>query len=158
MTWNAKLLSILICQMLIGSLAADDTPIARWDFGSEDAAPLSLHGLVHRDQAGPRPPEFPDFADDNTALRFVGDGYLSVDDPGSESDFDFDNGDAITLEAWVKLDDPRNGQLMYVIGKGRTGSPKFARDNQNWALRVVAVNDVAKISFLFATPPGTGVI
>ncbi|MCA9135643.1 MAG: DUF1553 domain-containing protein [Planctomycetales bacterium] len=156
MTWRVKLASVLLCQILFATLHAQDAPIASWDFGSEDAAPLSLHGLVHRDQAGPRPPEFPDFADDNTALRFVGDGYLSVQDPGPKSHFDFGNGDQITLEAWVKLEDARDGQLMYVIGKGRTDSPKFARDNQNWALRVVSVKDIAKISFLFATAPSSG--
>ena len=77
--------------------------------------------------------------------------YLSVPDTGSHSDFDFTNGDAITIEAWVNPSVLREGQVSYVVGKGRTGSPKFARDNQNWSLRVVGAKNEAKLSFLFAT-------
>ena len=63
---------------------------------------------------------------------------------------------AVTLEAWVKLDGSRNGSPMYVIGKGRTGSPRFDRDNQNWSLRVVGSKGMTKLSFLFATARGEG--
>lgn len=141
------------------SLAASDdsSPAARWDFSTEESTPLTSHGGVQRDQAGPRPPEFPDFSKDNTAVRLDGKGaYFSVSDPGPNSQFDFTNGDAITLEAWVKLDQVRDGSPMYVIGKGRTGRPKFATDNQNWSLRIVASKGVATLSFLFATKPGPG--
>ncbi len=149
--------SILGCFTLTCLLAADEpAPIAVWNFGSEEATPLKMHGDVQRDQAGPRPPEYPDFADDNTAIRLGGKGFLSIEDPGAESDFDFSNGDAITLEAWVNVAEARSGSPMYVIGKGRTGSPKFARDNQNWAMRVVSSENTAKISFLFASSRGAG--
>ena len=49
--------------------------------------------------------------------------------------FDFDNGDAITLEAWVK---PASftGQHVYIISKGRTESSGAKGINQNWALRL----------------------
>ncbi|HVV98701.1 MAG TPA: DUF1553 domain-containing protein, partial [Planctomycetaceae bacterium] len=130
---------------------------ARWDFGAEEATPLTAHGDVQRDQAGPRPPEFPDFAENNTAVHLDGKGArLVFEDPGPESRFDFGDADAITLEAWVRVEEIREGQPMYVIGKGRTNSPRFARDNQNWALRVVGAGDQARLSFLFATKPGAG--
>lgn len=137
------------------SLPADDlVPAARWDFGAEEATPLTAHGGVQRDQAGPRAPEFPDFAENNTAVRLDGKGaYLSIDDSGPASRFDFTNGDSITLEAFVQVDDIRDGQPRYVIGKGRTNSPQFARDNQNWALRVVGSKGEIRLSFLFATAP-----
>jgi mono/diheme cytochrome c family protein len=132
--------------------AADNTsPVARWEFGTEEATPLRVKGNVQRDQAGPRPPEFPDMAANNTAVRVDASAYLSVPDQGSNSDFDFMNGDAITIEAWVNPSVLREGQVSYVVGKGRTGSPKFARDNQNWSLRVVGTKNEAKLSFLFAT-------
>ncbi|HIF00614.1 MAG TPA: DUF1553 domain-containing protein [Fuerstia sp.] len=140
------------------SLAADSTSVARWDFGAEEETQLTPHGNVLRDQAGPRPPEFPDFSNSNTAVRLDGkNAYFSVADPGSDSDFDFTNGDSITLEAWVKVDDIRNGQPMYVIGKGRTNSPKFARDNQNWSFRVVGTKGMASLGFLFAGKAAPGV-
>lgn len=141
----------LLAVAILGAAGEKNEPVVHWDFGSEASMPLKLHGNVHRDQAGPRAPEFPEFAKDNTALKFEAAGYLSTEDPGEESDFDFDNGDEITLEAWVRVDKARPGQQMYLIGKGRTGSAKFARDNQNWAMRVVAVDNVMKVSFLFAT-------
>ncbi len=132
---------------------ADPEPIStiRWDFGTEETGSLKLHGNVQRDQAGPRPPEFPDQASDNTALKFDAGGYLSIPDPGPDSEFDFKNGDAITLEAWVNPADIRDGQPLYVIGKGRTNSPKFARDNQNWALRIMGGGGEAHVNFLFAS-------
>ncbi|EDL59387.1 hypothetical protein PM8797T_29603 [Gimesia maris DSM 8797] len=148
-----SLTSFYVCPVHAG----DAVPVARWDFSTEEAAPLSVHGNVTRDQAGPVPPEFPDFAKDNTAIRLDGKGaYIAVNDPGDKSIFDFTNGDAMTVEAWVKVAQIRNGQPMYVIGKGRTHSPHVAPDNQNWALRVVGAGDAAKLSFLFATPTPPG--
>lgn len=129
---------------------------ARWDFGTEETAPLKLHGNVQRDQAGPRPPEFPDLSSDNTAVRVDAAAYLSIPDPGADSEFDFKNGDPITLEAWVSPTAIRPGEPRYIIGKGRTNSPGFARDNQNWALRIVGGEGEAKVNFLFATKPSSG--
>jgi len=124
---------------------------ARWEFGSEETMPLELRGNVQRDQAGPRPPEFPDMAANNTAVKFDAGAYISIADAGPESDFDFTNGDAITLEAWVNPSQVRDGQPQYIIGKGRTGSPKMARDNQNWAMRIMGKDGEARVNFLFAS-------
>ena len=147
----------LLAASLLLAQSDDSDQVARWDFGAEESTPLVSHGRVERDQAGPRPPEFPDFAKNNTAVKLDGKGaYFAVADPGPDSDFDFTNGDTITLEAWVKLDGAQGGGPMYVIGKGRTGSPQVARDNQNWSLRIVASQGIAKASFLFATAPGAG--
>ncbi|MEZ6089335.1 MAG: DUF1553 domain-containing protein [Pirellulaceae bacterium] len=126
---------------------------AQWEFGSEETSPLKASGHVLRDQAGPRPPEFPDMPANNTAIRVDSAAYLSIADEGPDSDFDFTNGDAITMEAWVNPSSLSEGQVAYVIGKGRTGSPKFARDNQNWSLRLVGSKGAARISLLFATQP-----
>ena len=146
---------MLVVKLIVLTLtlaAADSTPpVARWDFGTEEATPLTARGNVQRDQAGPRPPEFPDMAANNTAIRLAASAYLSVPDTGPDSDFDFTNGDAITIEAWVNPTSIREGQVRYIIGKGRTGSPNFTRDNQNWSLRVVGVKGDARLSFLFAT-------
>lgn len=132
------------------------SPVVEWHFDAEEVTPLTANGNVKRDQAGPRPPEFPDLADNNNAVQIDSTAYLSAADYGSDSDFDFSNGDAITIEAWVNPTLLRAGQVSYVIGKGRTGSPKFSRDNQNWSLRVVGAKDEAKLSFLFATKLSKG--
>jgi len=158
----------IVCIVLLLAAAAPVAPataqenkdisggIARWDFNTEETATLKLSGNVHRDQAGPRPPEFPDMPADNTAVRVDADAYLSAADPGAGSKFDFTNGDAITLEAWVNPAGIRDGQPQYIVGKGRTNRPKFARDNQNWSLRIVGKKGKANVNFLFATKPSSG--
>ncbi|GAB5406774.1 MAG: DUF1553 domain-containing protein [Aureliella sp.] len=151
----ASLLAVLFCCFGHSTLAAQDVEgdgeIARWDFGSEELSPLIAHGNVKRDQAGPRPPEFPKMAADNTSVHLDSGAYLSIPDPGPDSDFDFDNGDAITLEAWVNPSSIRDGQPLYIVGKGRTGTPKFAKDNQNWSLRIMGKKGKAHVNFLFAS-------
>lgn len=154
-----------VCNLLIagfvllsaGLNAASAAPVARWEFGQEETSKLAAVGGVHRDMPGPRPPEYPDFEANNLAVKFDGAGARFVmPDPGVASPFDFTNGDAITIEAWVKTDDFKTGENVYIIGKGRTGSPDFARDNQNWALRLRESNGQACVSFLFATAPASG--
>ncbi len=126
--------------------------VARWSFGTEEISRLSEHGNIHRDQPGPREPEFPDFEKRNTAVKFGGDGaHFSVADHGDNSSFDFTNGDAITIEAWVSVDTIGQGDFRYIIGKGRTGAAGLARDNQNWAMRVSGSDGLVRVNFLFAT-------
>ena len=137
--------------------AEDPSSSTRWDFGTEATRRLIGHGSVRRDQSGPKPPEFTDFDIENTAIRLdKPEAYLSMADPGSDSNLDFTNGDAITIEAWVNPDFTTNSAPAYVIGKGRTGNPRMARDNQNWALRLVTTEEATHVSFLFATKRGSG--
>ena len=142
------------------AIAKESKPVAYWGFGQEESTPLEAHGGVHRDVSGPRPDKYPDFPADNIAARFDGKGARFVfADPGPDSQFDFTNGDEITLEAWVKIAQISEGENVYIIGKGRTGNPGFAKDNQNWALRVRMVEGRIRTSFLFSsihpgpTPP-----
>ena len=147
-------MSSLACPTILLSLAlgADgDAPVARWEFGAEESTPVIVRGNIQRDQAGPRPPEFPDMAASNTAVRLDASAYLAVPDTGPDSDFDFSNGNAITIEAWLEPASIRDASPRYIIGKGRTGSPNFSRDNQNWSLRLVSQNGSVHLSFLFAT-------
>ena len=136
---------------LVLATGDDETRSVQWGFGPDDDVAWNPVGKVQRDQVGPRPPEFPEMADDNTAVQIDAGAYLSIPDQGASSDFDFKNGDTVTLEAWVNPSSLRQGQVSYVIGKGRTGSLKFARDNQNWSLRLIGAKNEARISFLFAT-------
>ncbi|MEM9586193.1 MAG: DUF1553 domain-containing protein [Planctomycetota bacterium] len=111
-------------------------------------------GQVESSRPGPRPPEFPDLASDNTAIELAG-GHLVVKDAAEDDTFAFTNGDAITIEAWIQVDRAKANQPVYVIGKGRTGSDHFPADNQNWALRVVQKLGSMRASFLFATEPSS---
>src|SRR5207244_118352 len=61
--------------------------------------------------------------------------------------------DAITLEAWVKVAELKDGAYTYVIGKGRTHKSGFPEKNQNYALRLKGEKGEARVSFLFASAP-----
>ncbi|TWT60288.1 Planctomycete cytochrome C [Rubinisphaera italica] len=152
---RAMPLLVLLMFASAQSLLADATaPVAYWGFGNEESTRLESHGGVHRDVAGPRAPEYPGFSENNTAVQLDGKGArFTFDDPGTKSSFDFTNGDEITMEAWVKVDQINNGENVYVIGKGRTGNPGFGVNNQNWSLRICMIEGRARISFLFSTVP-----
>ena len=154
-------------------IVSDDDPVAWWRFQQAKGAakeswaqrvmastqptlgekieltPVEVIGTVSATDAGPRPPIFQLFASENTAAKFDGKGYLKFADPGEGSPFDFANGEAITLEAWVSPSKLGDGAQVYLIGKGRTGNAGVAKDNQNWALRIAGAAGQGKISFLF---------
>ena len=160
-------LSVSIAQLVHGAdgyreLLLADKPIAYWRFDTieECCTPNETHEALRANagekvsllEAGPRPPKFPAFTEENTAADFTGyerDTYLRVKDPGTQSGFDFENGDTITMEAWVQCQRIGDGKNVYIVGKGRTGLPGVAADNQNWALRLRGQAGVACPSFVF---------
>src|SRR5215207_6488172 len=90
-----------------------DQPVAYWRFDDiqECCTPNETHETLRANaganvsllEAGPRPPAFPLFPEENTAADFTHfqrDTFLRVQDPGPLSVFDFANGHTITVEAW----------------------------------------------------------
>ncbi len=152
------LILLAICCVPESEVQADaPKEVARWEFASETVDVFTIHGTILRDQAGPRPPTFPDFESNNTCIRISeGDSFLATPDPGDESPFDFANGDAISLEAWVQPESNGKSALMNIVSKGRTGNPNVDKDNQNWALRLNSDGNQFKVGFLFATAPING--
>ena len=129
-------------------------PVAWWSFDHGRADMGELVGKVDFGQPGPDSKRFESFVDANRAARFVDatnkGAAIIVEDPGPGSQFDFDNGDPITIEAWVNPDkDLRNGSTMYVLGKGRTGNPGQLAHNQNYGFRVFRSGNRVLLSFLF---------
>lgn len=140
---RSRILTCLLVFHAAIAAAEEMRPVASWDFDLVDA--------------GPRPPEFPRFSKTNKALRFDGAGSkIVVPDEGANSRFDFTNGDAITIEAWVKPAAFKNATALYIVSKGRTHAPGFDHENQNWALRLATSSGSAKLSFLFAAAPEPG--
>ncbi|MEX2026645.1 MAG: LamG-like jellyroll fold domain-containing protein, partial [Pirellulaceae bacterium] len=132
------------------NIVAADTPAFWWRFEEAKVALGEIVGKVTLNVAGPRKERFPKFDDKNAAAQFVGgSGRIVVKDAGENSPLDFDAGDAITLEAWVNPAKLASGQTVYVVGKGRTGNDGVAKDNQNYALRLVGDGGKAGLSFLF---------
>lgn len=140
-------------------LVARDQPVAWWRFDSggddlsneaAEALPATVHGRVERGVPGPRPSEYPDFTAKNTAASFsFGKNYIAVTDPGDNSLLDFTNGDAITLEAWVRWSGELKGRYPYIIGKGRTHRPGMGIRNQNYSLRLANGSAGGHLSFFF---------
>jgi hypothetical protein len=129
-------------------IVAKDKPVAHWSSNPALTQPLLKFGATLGD--GPRPPEFPDFIEGNHAIVLAKPGAsIRVPDPGPESIYDFKSGDSITLEAWVRCDQIGEGQNVYIVGKGRTGSVGLPPHNQNWGLRLRETDGAARVSFVF---------
>ncbi|MFP6900685.1 MAG: DUF1553 domain-containing protein [Opitutales bacterium] len=139
---------------VLSAVSVVPKPVLRLDFEGEPAG-FEIVGEVSFGN-GPRPPEFPDFAKKNRATEFDGSSRLVIQDPGKGSPLDFDNGDAITLEAWVWPGRVGEGNNVYLIGKGRTNNKGYAANNQNYALRLRGQRGEACVSFLFSSRPEEG--
>lgn len=126
-------------------------PVAYWSFDSEKPALGEVDGKPEFLQPGPTAKQFKTFRDDNRAVHFKeGNALIRLEDVGPGSQFDFDNGDPITIEAWVNPDaGPKKGGNMYLIGKGRTGNPGFDGSNQNYGLRLWEGGGVLRLSWVF---------
>ncbi len=132
-------------------------PVAIWRFdGAQEPGIPRL--AARQSEPGPRPPTYPSFGPDNTALRLSGpESAITV----RESDFPrgalrFGLNDSITLEAWVKVRELKSGSYAYVLGKGRNRKTGFPEKNQNYALRLKGEKGAAQVSFLFSSQPEDG--
>ena len=152
-----------------GDIVLGDKPAAYWRFDDASAITSSTgvrkpgeldgraFGGAKLGQAGPRAPLFADFAKDNAAAQFDGKGgRIVIADPGADSALDFNKGDSITIEAWIRLESIGDGQQVYIIGKGRTDPKSATPHNQNWALRLRGADGKAGVSFLFRSIERSG--
>ncbi|MEP3478032.1 MAG: DUF1553 domain-containing protein [Fuerstiella sp.] len=126
-------------------VAGDDRPVAYWDFQQLDQ--LDLHGPADAMASRLTAPVYPLFGEANQALHLTAPAWVAVSDPGDDSQYDFDNGDEVTFEAWVRLD--QMGDQAYLIGKGRTEQKGPHSYDQNWAFRLRRSGGTACVNFLF---------
>src|SRR4051812_23798384 len=150
------------------ALAQNDGGVAGNDSGPDDALkPVAVWHFDGQPHPGPRPPVYSGFGAGNTAGYSDGKGPLvtvkgsgkpavhpdSADRVPPPEQLRFGLNDSITLEAWVKVKEIPNGNLVYIVGKGRA---KANTKNQNYALRLKGDKGTAKVSFLFATAAASG--
>jgi hypothetical protein len=133
------------------AFGADPVPVAEWRFDGDAPDLGAAEGAVTLQQEGPSPKQFTFIPPTNKAARFEAakSGMIRVKDTGEKSIFDFDNGDAITIEAWVNPDSAPKGGNVYILGKGRTGNRGVPSDNQNYGLRLWDSSGLLRPSFLF---------
>lgn len=130
-------------------------PILEWHFDgqSQPGAWLGKYGTPDK---GPRPPQYPDFETDNQAMSFTGhEGALVIKDHerGGFTDVRFGNGDTFGFETWVRFRSIPNGQIVYVVGKGRhiNHGEEFPETNQNYSVRFQGTDGGARIGLLFTS-------
>jgi len=166
----SSLIASLVCASFVSAqesawskLVKEDAPVLWWNFdGDKPTQPLTFGknaiptlnpvGEIKVAQPGPRRSVSPLFAADNQSVEITSKvGVIKVIDPGEKSLIDFDKGDAITIEAWVKPKEFGGARYMYIAGKGRTYEKGFSRENHNYSLRLQGKGPDAVLSFLFRT-------
>lgn len=134
-----------------------ERPLLVWRFDGADEPGVSA-AARQRTEPGPRPPTYPTFAADNRAWPCTGPQAVvtvrEADVP--RVNLRFGLGDSLTLEAWVRVQELKDGSFAYLVGKGRNRKPGFPELNQNYALRLKGEQGEARLSFLFASAPTAG--
>ncbi len=103
---------------------------------------------------GPIANDFPQFGLENSSLQLVKAGtFYRLTDPGEKSLLDFDDGETLTLEAWVKPERGKEGGHASIISKGRT---RADAGNQNYAMRLSQVKNGLTLGFLFRSRGESG--
>lgn len=123
--------------------------VAKWNFEADTIG--TWQGTPEIETLGPQPPVFPTFKLGNKSAFFPGkDLSLVVKESDlPEANLRFTLGETVTLEAWVNVEEIKNGAYLYLIGKGRNQNKAFAGENQNYALRIKGEEGEARLSFLF---------
>ncbi|MDF1755284.1 MAG: DUF1553 domain-containing protein [Verrucomicrobiales bacterium] len=94
---------------------------------------------------GPTSPNYPDFPETNFAGSFgKKEEIITIE---SSEDVQFTVGDSITMEAWINVRSLGEGQMPYLIGKGRHGNGI----DQNYAMRLKADEGGVRLGFLFSS-------
>ncbi len=142
----------------VDSARAEPETVLQWKFdGAEEAG--EWKGKLGKGDGraeGPRAPRYPSFDRENKAGYFEdSNAYLVVKDHerGGPANLRFGLGETIAIEAWVKAKSLSNGEMAYLLGKGRHG--KLGADlgemNQNYAVRLKGTGGGAEVGFLFTS-------
>lgn len=158
----ALALAVLTLAGVAGTVRAESEVVLQWKFdGTEEAG--EWQGKTGQAQAkgetkaeGPRAPRYPTFDRENLAAYFENkESFLVVKDHerGGPANLRFGLGDTLAVEAWVKMKEIQNGQMAYLVGKGRHGKlgADLGEQNQNYAVRLKGTAGGAEVGFLFTS-------
>mgnify|MGYP002628054754 FL=1 len=118
-----------------------------WTFNDAKSLPGTSIGAAKLVSSELKSPVYPDFDPSNKVLQLKSPAWIKIADTGEQSQFDFDNGDAVTFESWVRIDSISGN--MCLVGKGRTAAAGEKAINQNWAFRLSNNKGQACLNFLF---------
>lgn len=137
---------------------AESGVVLRWQFdGAAEAG--EWQGKIGKGDGkaeGPRPPRYPGFDRGNKAGYFEDkEAFLVVKDQerGGPANLRFGLGETLAIEAWVKVKELSDGEMAYLLGKGRHGKlgAGLGEDNQNYAVRLKGTGGGAEVGFLFTS-------
>ncbi len=117
-----------------GLPAAEPQPIVAFDFADSK-------------EAGPRAPEYPGMPSSNVAGEFSSAKDAIEIKPSHNQLIKVDDGESITMEAWLRIKSLNEGEMPYLIGRGRDGN----ETTQNYALRIKGGSGGAQLGFLFSS-------
>lgn len=141
-------LIVSVLMLVSASVHADESPTSlHWGFEGLDSLPGERVGKVNIVSSDLVQPRYLGFNAENSVLELKSPSWIRIPDTSDDGPFDFDNGDPVTFEAWVRLNSV--GDNSYIIGKGRTETGGKKAINQNWAFRLRKVGGVACVNFLF---------
>jgi mono/diheme cytochrome c family protein len=148
------LLGVPLPALAQNDVPSPESPVAVWRFNAA-GEPGVPKGAAKYLEPGPRAPTYPAFAATNTAMAFsAANPAVTVRESDlPDANLRFGANDSITLEAWVKVAELKDGNFAYLVGKGRNRKPGFPELNQNYALRLKGEKGEARVSFLFASAP-----
>lgn len=127
--------------------AAVDTAV----IASSGGFKIETIGTIEVLPQGPSEPLFKGMPANNLSAEIGSRGsYLRIKDSKEAGPLDFNVGDPITIEAWVRPKSVSSGSHVYVVSKGRTYESANL-ENHNYALRLTGSGSAAKISFLFSS-------
>lgn len=135
-----------------GIVRAEPETVSRWTF--EDGLPGEAHGQVRIDSDRLHTPAYPGFPKPNQVLHLRSGSFVRIPDKPNDDQFDFDNGDEVTFEAWVRMESI--GENVCLVSKGRTARSGARAANQNWAFRLRSNKGQACVNFLFRSRPSEG--
>ncbi|MEZ6123386.1 MAG: DUF1553 domain-containing protein [Planctomycetaceae bacterium] len=139
--------AICVSLLFISAVSASETDSVSWSFDGADTISFETVGEAKVEDGGLTTPRYPTFEDSNRVLSLNAPAWLKIADQPDQYDFDFDNGDAVTFEAWVRVDSM--GENVSLISKGRTEASGSKSTNQNWAFRLRQNKGQACVNFLF---------
>jgi len=117
------------------------------NLSAEEPQPIVAFDFSDSKEAGPRAPEYSGMPSSNVAGEFSSAKDAIEIKPSHNQLIKVGDGESITMEAWVRIKSLKDGEMPYLIGRGRDGN----ESTQNYAMRLKGDTNGAQLGFLFCS-------